>query len=66
MRNRVDRPKKRRQSLTLTSTIALALTFHTHCLQVCQAMVHMADFPAFWTAIAEDGFYEEVISHSSF
>ena len=24
-------------------------------------MVHMADFPAFWTAIAEDGFYEEVI-----
>jgi hypothetical protein len=29
-------------------------------------MVHMADFPAFWTAIAEDGFYEEVISYSSF
>jgi hypothetical protein len=29
-------------------------------LQVCQAMVHFAEFPSFRQAIAEDGFYEEV------
>ena len=55
-----------RQSLMLTSPIALTLNNHICCLQVCQAMVHMADFPAFWTAIAEDGFYEEVIFYFSF
>ena len=47
----------RTASTILLSLILLLLLY----LQVCQAMVHMADFPAFWTAIAEDGFYEEVI-----
>jgi hypothetical protein len=34
--------------------------FSMSVLQVCQAMVHFAEFPSFRQAIAEDGFYEEV------
>ena len=33
-------------------------------LKVCQAMVHFAEFPSFWKAIAEDGFYEDVRTYS--
>jgi hypothetical protein len=39
---------------------SMSSLFSMSVLQVCQAMVHFAEFPSFRQAIAEDGFYEEV------
>jgi hypothetical protein len=39
---------------------SMSVLFSVSVLQVCQAMVHFAEFPSFRQAIAEDGFYEEV------